>query len=235
MFLKNYPAMKIGTCLVIADVHIGITKQIYDSGVLLPRQSSRLAERVNKLKRMTRAKKLIMLGDVKHKVHGFSLREKYEIERFFEMLDFDDIVIVKGNHDGDIEKMLPAGKKISVRKSIIVGDYFLTHGHRDIETKKKIIVIGHNQPHVKFRDEMKAAYVEPVWVKGRLRGNLKGKKLIMMPAFNELCGATIVNKDTLLGPVARKLNMKTAHAYLLDGTDLGTIDYLKHDLKRKND
>lgn len=226
MFLKNYPAMKIGDYLVVADLHIGITKDIYDSGVVVPRQSKLLAEKINKLKRITKAKKIILLGDVKHKVLGFSLQEKFELERFFDALNFSSIIIVKGNHDGDIEKMLPDNKNISVRKSSILGDYFLTHGHRNISTKKKIIVIGHNQPHVKFRDEMKAVYVEPVWVRGKLGGKLKGKRLVIMPAFNELCGATIVNKDKLLGPVAKQLS-RNAHAYLLDGTDLGSLVALR--------
>lgn len=227
MFLKNHPVMKVGSCLIIADIHIGITKDIYDSGVTIPRQSRTMAEKINKLKRMTRTKKLILLGDVKHKVLGFSLREKMELERFFQALDYEEIVIVKGNHDGDIERMLPAGKNIKVRKSFVLDDYFFTHGHRNIDTKKRMIVIGHNQPHIKFRDEMGAVYVEPVWVRGRLNGELRGKKLIMMPAFNELCGATIVNRDRLLGPIAKQLNRKTAHAYLLDGTDLGSLADLK--------
>jgi hypothetical protein len=229
MFLKNYPVMKLGEYLIAADLHIGITKDIYDSGVVLPRQSIKLAEKINKLKRITRAKKLVLLGDVKHKVLGFSLREKYEIERFFELLNFKDIVIVKGNHDGDIEKMLPNGKNISVRKSFVIDDYFLTHGHRKIRTKKKVIVIGHNQPHIKFRDEIGAVYIEPVWVRGKLKGKLKGKNLIIIPAFNDLCGATVVNRDRLLGPVAKHLNKKSAHVYLLDGTDLGMLSDLKVD------
>ena len=129
MFLKNYPAMKIGDFLIVADVHIGITKDIYDSGVSVPRQSRTLAEKINKLKRITKAKRLILLGDVKHKVLGFSLQEKFELERFFESIDFKDIIIVKGNHDGDIEKMIPSGKdgqKISVKKSFSSGKYLVS-------------------------------------------------------------------------------------------------------------
>ena len=222
MFLKNYPAMKIGNYLVVADMHIGITKDIHDSGVFVPRQSKTLAEKINKLKRITKAKRLIMLGDVKHKVLGFSFLEKMELERFFDALSFKDVIITKGNHDGDIEKMIPDGRNIKVRKSFAYDEYFFTHGHRNIQTKKKTIIIRHNQPMVKFIDKVKAIYTEPVWVRGKLRGKYKGKGLIMMPAFNELCGATIVNQDELLGPLARRLS-KHAHCYMLDGTDLGTI------------
>ncbi|MCX6815420.1 MAG: metallophosphoesterase [Candidatus Aenigmarchaeota archaeon] len=226
MFLKNYPAMKVENCLVITDLHIGITKDIYDRGITIPNQAEKLAVKINKLKALTHTRRLVLLGDIKHKVSGFSVLEKYELERFFSKLKFKDIIIVKGNHDGNIEKMLPKGK-ISVRKTFGLGEYFFTHGHRKIKTTKKIIVIGHNQPHIKFRDEMRAVYVEPVWVRGRLKGKLKGKKLIIVPAFNDLCGATIVNKDKLLGPIAKQLNKRATHIFLLDGTDLGSLMDLK--------
>lgn len=231
MFVKNYPAMKIGQYLVVADMHIGISKDIYDSGIVVPKQSRKLADRINKLKRITRTKKLLLLGDVKHKVHGFSIMEKAELERFFEMIDYMEIVVVKGNHDGDIEKMLPAGRNIKVRKFFTIDEYFFTHGHRNIKTSKKLVVIGHNQPHVKFRDEMGAVYVEPVWIRGILKKELKGKTLIIMPAFNELCGATVINRDRMLGPVAKQLNKRKTHVYLLDGTDLGLLSEIKQEKK----
>jgi putative SbcD/Mre11-related phosphoesterase len=224
-FLNKYPAMKIGKCLVVADVHIGITKDIYDKGIFIPNQSEKMADRINKLKKLTKTNRLVMLGDVKHKVHGFSIHEKIELENFFSKLEFSRITIVKGNHDGDIERMLPEGKNIEVKKSVAIEKYFLTHGHRNVKTKKRTIVIGHNQPHVKFKDKMGGIYIEPVWIIGKI----KSKKLIIMPAFNELCGATVVNKDILLGPIARQLDKKNARVYLLDGTDIGTIHNLRVD------
>lgn len=232
-FLKNYPALKIEKYLVVADLHLGITKDIYHQGILMPRQADKLAKSINKLKKITKTKKLILLGDVKHKVHGFSITEKAELERFFSLLYFTDLIIIKGNHDGDIEKMIPEEMRgnIKVKKSFSVGSCYLTHGHRNAKTSKNIIVIGHNQPHVKFRDDMGAIYVEPVWVIGKLRRKLKGKRLIIMPAFNDLCGATIVNKDELLGPIARQVDRTRTHAYLLDGTDIGSLTNLTSETK----
>ena len=46
-----------------------------------------------------------------------------------------------------------------------------------------------------------------------------------MPAFNELCGAILVNKDSLLGPIAKRV--KSARIYLMDGTDLGLLKDMK--------
>lgn len=227
MFITNYPAMLIRDSLVITDVHLGITRELYERGVSLPSQVKTLAARVNKLKAMTKAKQLVILGDLKHNIPGISWQERREIPEFLSLLKFRKIIITKGNHDGNIERLVD--KKTVVRKSFAVGDYYLAHGHRKINTKKKIIVIGHSQPHVRFRDRF-AGYVEPCWVRGRIRIGSSEKRLIVMPAFNELCGAAIVNEKPLIGPVAK--NIRNAGIYLLDGTDIGKIDELKKKYKQ---
>ena len=220
MFVVGKPALVIGKALIIADLHIGITRELYESGVSMPSQIKDMTDKIHELKKATRTKQLIILGDIKHKVPGISWQELKEVPEFLSSLEFEKIVIVKGNHDGSIEKMIEGINKVRIRKSIVVGDYLLTHGHRNVKTKKNI-VIAHNHPHIRFRDRFGAIYTEPVWV----RGSINGRELIVMPAFNELCGATIVNKDALLGPIAKKI--RNAHAFLLDGTDLGLIKDLK--------
>ena len=222
MFVHNQPALVINKTLVIADLHIGITGDLYKSGISIPSQVKKMAEIINKMKKKTGAKNLIILGDIKHKVPGTSWTESKEIPDFLSQLKFKNIIIVKGNHDGLIEKMV--NKTVKVKKFVIVDNYFLTHGHRNIKTKQKTIVIGHNHPHVKFIDEMGGRFTEPVWLIGKLKG---GKKIIVMPAFNELSGAIVVNEQPMIGPIAKCILKKQTHAFLLDGTDLGTLDDLK--------
>jgi putative SbcD/Mre11-related phosphoesterase len=216
MFIVGKPALVIDKTLVIADLHIGITRALYESGISMPSQVRKMADKIHELKKITKAKELVIAGDVKHKVPGISWQEIHEVPEFLAAL-------VKGNHDGQIEKLIPDELKarVKVRKSVALGDYCVTHGHRKANTKKNII-IAHNHPHVRFRDTLGAVYTEPVWVRGKLPDK---KELIIMPAFNELCGATIVNRDKLLGPIAKRI--RKAHAYLLDGTDLGLIKDLK--------
>ncbi|MHA1795349.1 MAG: hypothetical protein ACTSUK_04500, partial [Promethearchaeota archaeon] len=116
-------------------------------------------------------------------------------------------------------------KHVLIKKEMIIDNCLLTHGHRKIIAEKKFdtIIISHNHPYVKFIDKNNAGYFEPVWVKGYLNQ----KEIVIMPAFNELCGATIVNHDKLIGPLAKK--MKKARVFLLDGTDLGYVDDLRVD------
>lgn len=232
MFLKDEPAMVIKKdktrFLIVADLHIGITKDLYESGFVLPRQGKVLADKINRLKKETKTNGLIVLGDIKHKVNGITLQETKEIPEFLRELEYRKIIILKGNHDGWIERIIKNSeieKDIIIRKYISIGDYFLTHGHRNIRTGKKIIVIGHNHPFVRFTDELGAIYYEPVWLKGQTKR--PKKELIIMPAFNELSGMMIVNEQPLLGPVAKLLNKKETHVFLLDGTDLGPVTDLK--------
>ncbi len=212
MFVKNEAAMKVDKYLIVADVHIGITKDLWQSGFSLPSQVKTMAKRLNKLKRITRTKYLIINGDLKHKTTGISKQELREIPEFLKLLKFEKIIIIKGNHDGNIEKL---AKGASVRKSMPVGDYLFTHGHRRVNTKKKIIVVGHNHLVVRFQDDVGAIYKEPVWV----RGKAGEKTVVIMPAFNELSGNYEVNKCKFQGPIASKL--KNPRVYLLNGTDLG--------------
>ena len=222
MFVKNEAAIKVGKYLVVADVHIGITKDLWQSGVSLPSQVKVMANRLNKLKKLTKTTHLIILGDLKHKITGISVQEKKEVPEFLRMLKFRKIILIKGNHDGFVEKLTKNIKKVSVKKSFAVGNYIFTHGHRNVTTKKKIIIVGHNHLCVKFQDDVGAIYNEPVWV----RGKAGGRKIIIMPAFNELCGYYAANRGKFNGPIASKLK-GNAHVYLLDGTHIGRIRDLK--------
>lgn len=222
MFVKNEAVMKVGKYLIVADLHIGLTKDLWESGISIPSQVKAFVDRLHALKKLTKTTRLIIVGDLKHKVIGISLQEKREIPDFLRGLRFEKIIVIKGNHDGFIEKLTANMKKVSVKKSFSVGKYIFTHGHRNVKSKKKIIVVGHNHLCVRFRDDVGAVYTEPVWVRGKAGDNI----IIIMPAFNELCGYYSANRGNFHGPIASKLT-SAAHIYLLDGIDLGRIKDLK--------
>ncbi|MFH1631235.1 MAG: metallophosphoesterase [Candidatus Aenigmatarchaeota archaeon] len=227
-FLTDYPAMIIKDYLVVSDLHIGITKGLYDKGISIPSQVKGMITRIHKLKKIGNAKNLVILGDLKHRVPGISWQEKKEIPEFLSNLKFNKIILIKGNHDGNIEDLIPTNKKIQVKKNLIIGDCYLTHGHMNIDKDKatqiQFVIIGHNQPRIAFQDDMKAKYFETVWIQGYLKNE---RRVIIIPAFNELCGSTLFNKNKPIGPIAKNLNYKKSHAYLLDGTDLGKLNDLK--------
>jgi hypothetical protein len=209
VFIKNHPAMKLGQYLIVADLHIGITKEFYENGIAMPFQGEDLAKKINQLNKTTRTKKTIILGDVKHRVPGTSFHEQSELEHFFNCLR-QQTIIIKGNHDVSIDFPVP------LKKSMVINNYFLTHGHRRASTKKTII-IGHNHPILRIKDELGNTYTEQVWV--------RTKNIIIIPAFNPLAGGHDVAENDFMGPIAKSIT--NPEIYLLDGTCLGTLKSLK--------
>lgn len=225
MFITDYPSMLINGCVVITDLHLGMSKELLHAGVKIPNQAKRLADKANRLQELTKTETLIILGDVKHQIPTISFAEFREVTEFLSLLKFKKIIIVKGNHDGNIEKLVKGIKRVSVKKSVAIGDYLLTHGHRNVTTAKRNIVIGHNHPNVKLVDDLGASYIMPCWVIGKIR--LKNvHKLIIMPSFNDLAGMMIVNSQKYRhfnGPIAKRMEKDMARVYLQDGTSLGRI------------
>ena len=165
---------------------------------------------------------------MKHSIPAISWQEMKEVPEFLSLLGFERVILVKGNHDGNIENLVKGLDNVTVRKSFSIGDYFLTHGHRKIRTKKPNIVIGHNHPSVKLKDRMGAYYTLQGWLIGKIRLEI-GHRLILMPAFNPLSGSCIVNgSEKFIGPLAKNLSA-ISDVYLLDGTHLGKAKDLRVD------
>ncbi|MBS3056478.1 MAG: metallophosphoesterase [Candidatus Aenigmarchaeota archaeon] len=220
-FIINFPAMKIADFLVIADIHLGITREIYEAGVRLPSQVENLSDRINYLLKKTKTKNLIIIGDLRHRIPIPSFQEENEVPEFIRKINAYQIILVKGNHDGNIESLLN-DTNVIVKPWYEISDYIFLHGHTKLpETSAKKIVIAHNHPGIKFKDKLGNSYVEPVWIKGFY----DGRELIIMPCFNELAGTFPVNeKKEFHGPVAKKIELP--RAYLIDGIELGLLESL---------
>ncbi|MEM5828913.1 MAG: metallophosphoesterase [Candidatus Aenigmatarchaeota archaeon] len=226
LFLKDEPIAlltdKKERYIIIADLHIGITKELKTHGIYIPSQAEIFAKKLNEFGKKMKTKNLIILGDLKHNIPGAKKEEILEIIKFLSELNFNKIIIIKGNHDGNIEKILKnVTKNIKVKKRFIkIKDTLLTHGHISIKDniKAKRIIIAHVHPYIKIIDKLNVSYYERVWLRYE-----NEKEIIIMPSFNELCGATIVNEQELIGPIARKIDKKDLDVYLLDGTYLGKI------------
>jgi len=211
--------------MVISDIHLGISIELEKKGFFLPSQAENLANKLNRLKKITKARDIIILGDLKHNIPLALKYEKKEINKFISKINFEKIILLKGNHDGRIENIIKSEKEIIIPegKFFTVGKYVLAHGHKKLNKKlsKKNIIIGHVHPFIKLTDNF-SSYYEPVW----LIYKDEKREIIIMPAFNDLCGATIVNEQDLIGPIAKKLDKRKINVYLLDGTLLDSLDAL---------
>lgn len=244
-FIKNYPALfieEIGV-LVIADLHIGIEYELYESGINIPFQIKQTTEAIESLIKKTKAKKLVILGDLKHKVPGMSWQELKDIPSFLDRLSSKvEVLICKGNHDDQIEKIVPETVKVCGTKGFKIKKFGFLHGHTWPSAELMscdYLIASHMHPTVQFKDKFGYKIIEPVWIKGKIdqekikkRYKLKktGKlEIIIVPAFNRLLGGTSVNvqrkNDELLGPLLKNdfVDIDNSELYLLDGTYLGKL------------
>lgn len=173
LFVTGEPALLAARTLFVADIHIGIEHEYRLSGLNMPSQTEKLLSRIESLLKRTRAVKLVLIGDIKHKVPGISWQEEREIPAFLSRLaEKAEVHVVPGNHDGKIDEFVPKG----VRLHRMAGDLFgkaiyASHGHTWPEPsflQAKYLVISHSHPQVEFRDRLGYTWRERVWIRAGL-------------------------------------------------------------------
>lgn len=124
LLFEDY-AVKLGDKLIISDLHIGIDSEL---GIRNPNSSDIMLSKLEKLSRVS-CKQLIILGDVKHSI----ITIDRDIWFFFNTVTeiFDKVIIVKGNHDGRLEKVLKKYSTVVVHGSrgFSDGSNYFFHGH----------------------------------------------------------------------------------------------------------
>jgi metallophosphoesterase superfamily enzyme len=86
-----------------------------------------------------------------------------------------------------------------------------------------------------FTDRLGYKAFEPCWVKGKfIEDKLKEKypdstdsEILVMPAFNPLCGGIAANQEGITGPIGKIMDVENAEVYLLDGSALGKAKDIK--------
>ncbi|KCZ70892.1 putative phosphoesterase, ICC [Candidatus Methanoperedens nitroreducens] len=247
--LLNEPALVVENTirtLVIADIHLGIEWDLYNSGISIPSQVEKRKMRILSYIKKVRPDVIVLLGDIKHNVPRTSWQEKKEVPEFLKTLaSFAHVDIVPGNHDGDIEYLIPENVTVRDMRGFVLDNAGYFHGHtwpsREL-LSVPCVAMSHNHPTIRFTDTLGHALSEPVWIRTHFiekamrehYGELDwiNPEVIIMPAFNELCGGIPFNEsmhEELLGPVFSNhaIELERARAFLLDGTDLGTIGSLR--------
>ena len=131
----------------------------------------------------TKPNQLIVLGDIKDAIISTSMEERKDISEFFEKIqeEVTDIQVVLGNHDGNLEPILPESINIVSPTGIIFGDVGLFHGHawptpELLECKS--LVTGHIHPTVAIRDPMGFRMTKQVFVKAPCNAKQLAKSLL---------------------------------------------------------
>lgn len=243
-FVTNEPAVLFGKTLVIADLHIGVEYELYKAGIRIPKQTEKLLARIKKLIKVTKADRLVLLGDIKHFIPYLSLQEMREVPKFLEELSkLVKVDIVPGNHDGELKKFVSPEVEFHNTAGFRIYNAYFNHGHswpnKDI-LNSDYLVIGHLHPCIEFKDKLGFRFIEQAWIKlnmdkrrllRRYKSAETGRKvkvleIIIIPAFNRFVGGRPFDPNVCSAPMIRLADARSAEAYMLDGTDVGKLTKL---------
>jgi putative SbcD/Mre11-related phosphoesterase len=172
--LPPYPAALMRTddfrTLVIADLHIGWEMGLANEGIHVPTQTPRLVKKLTDLLSIYKPERLLVLGDIKHTVATAEKIEWRDVPEFFNEIKkhVAEISVIRGNHDGNLEPLLPESVKIMPSAGVSTNDTGFFHGHQwpSLELLAcKTLVMGHVHPVIAFRDPAGFRVTKQVWVK----------------------------------------------------------------------
>lgn len=256
---------------MISDLHLGWERHLSKKGVYVPSQTPKIKKMLIDLIEKATPSQLIILGDIKDAITRFSMEEWKDIPEFFEDIQekIQEIKIIPGNHDGNLEPLLPEKIKIVSSSGISFKSVGLFHGHswpapELLECKN--IITGHVHPMLSIRDPMGFRMIKQIFVKAKCDCErlakayvkylcsknisdvfrffqinygvqIKVEDLFILPSFNQFLGGSLINQikkgkkktELYINPILRSgcVNLDNAEVYLLDGTFLGTVDWLK--------
>jgi len=169
--------------LVISDLHIGWEISLAEEGIYVPSQTARLLERLKRIIVSEKPDRLLVLGDVKHTVAKIETEEWRDVPRFFEEICkvVPEVQIIPGNHDGEIEALLPESVEILPPRGTVIGDVGFFHGHAWplLEMLScKTLVIGHVHPVITFKDPIGFRITRQVWVKAPCNSQILAKSML---------------------------------------------------------
>jgi putative SbcD/Mre11-related phosphoesterase len=237
--IKNYPALlhtqKQHKTLIISDLHLGWEINLAKKGIHIPSQMPKILQKLLQLIETAKPNTLVLLGDVKDTIAKAETSEWHDVPEFLETIEtkINDVQIIRGNHDGNLEPLLPPTMQLRPSTGITLNTTGLFHGHT-WPAKKLLncstLIMGHVHPTVALRDSLGFQITTPVWIKAKCDAGklaaafLKSRRvetfskrqfdakpkviqLFIMPCFNDFLGGRPINKKSerrsYVGPVLR--------------------------------
>jgi uncharacterized protein len=231
--------------VIVGDVHVGLEQELARKGIQVPDQTPHMRQRIESLLWEHRAKRLIVLGDLKETIGRSTSADIARLRQLFRGLPAR-VDLVPGNHDADLEWLGIEGVEMHPAEGVKVEGVGLTHGHvwpSEAIMDATLLVTSHNHPMLGLRDELGKLHKEPCWVRGPFKRAAreryprlpKGAQFVIMPAFNELLGGHAMNAPLREGekagggPMLRNqlFDMDRARLWTLDGIEMGTVKSLR--------
>ena len=219
--------------LIITDIHIGFENNMASNEIFIGKNSTinELIQEVSELIDSEKPNSVILLGDIKSSIKSISRNEWNEVPLFFKKIkEKCDVILIPGNHDANIQKLVPDNISMISSTGMIEEDVLLTHGHtmpsENFSYVNKIIM-GHLHP--VFFQEDSIVNGQRVWVsiktqKENIFPNKSGEiEITIVPSFNKYFYATHRRQyKKSISPIINKITEITkARIITLDGTIIG--------------
>lgn len=214
--------------VVIGDLHIGLEKYMRDQGVFMSKkQLPEIKKALSQvLKRYSSNCTLIINGDVKHDFKRQDYEDTKEIKEFIRFVSerFQDVVLVRGNHDNYLMNITEyLGKELV--DFFETSRFFIVHGHKStlLPTDKNIIM-HHEHPAITLRDEVNAK----VKIQAFLIGKYANNYVIVAPAFSYYSpGIDILSAYYDRDSLINQFNLERFMIYGIDGEEIYEFDELR--------
>jgi len=217
--------------LVITDLHIGFELNLISNDIFIePKELVReMRDNIENLIKAEKADSLVLLGDIKSGIDTISKIEWNAVPLFFEIGKDIKTIVIPGNHDGNLQKLLPDYVTLTSSSGMVIGDVLLTHGHvmpsENFSDVSKIIM-GHVHP-VYFQDGS-VLDGQRVWVsiktqKSQVFPSSKGNlEILVVPSFNKYLYVTQKRYKKSISPILKSIkDCQEGKIVTLDGSIIG--------------
>ncbi len=219
--------------LIVTDIHIGFENSLASNEIFIGKNST-INETIQDLSEIIDAENpdsVILLGDIKSSIKSISRNEWNEVPMFLEKIrEKCDVTLVPGNHDANIQRLVPDNISMISSTGMVEENILLTHGHtmpsENFSHVDKIIM-GHIHPI--FFQEDSVINGQRVWIsikteKENIFPNKSGElEIIIIPSFNKYFYATHRKKyKKSISPIIDKIKtVSSAKIVTLDGVIIG--------------
>ncbi|MGM0405953.1 MAG: metallophosphoesterase [Thermoplasmatota archaeon] len=205
--------------IILADLHLGLEASMKDEGFSLPRfQKDEILDRLSTIFDKYDPQTVIVNGDFKHE---FGRNRKEELIEVVEVIDFirdhSELIIIRGNHDNFLKTITEKRGIVFYEDFMVLDDITISHGHKSI-TEHQFLIIGHEHPSIKIRDDMGAFIKISCFLYHR------SKNILILPAFSPLSeGRDMISARSFISDILKGLNIEEFYTYAV--TDSGLMDF----------
>ncbi len=118
--------------LIVTDIHIGFENSIASNEIFIGKNSS-INKTIQELLEIIDTEKpdsVILLDDIKSSIKNISRNEWDKVPLFFEKIkEKCNIILIPGNHDANIQKLIPEGITMISSAGMVEDSILFTHGH----------------------------------------------------------------------------------------------------------